>query len=207
MTEQVFRVYRERRARADEPGGYCPACGSVCRLQLTSGRLRATCQWCGRVRYRNPLPGVALVIEQEGRVLLARRRPEGPLGGRWGLPAGFVEYDEDFLTAAHREGWEETGLQLELTGVANVSSNFLSEDLHCLVVVVCARPIGGRLRPGDDVDELCWARTGGPYPELAFEGDAFALERLDRGELQTLPVDARYARRALPAPSELGRSR
>ncbi|MDP9764307.1 NUDIX domain-containing protein [Deinococcus enclensis] len=52
--------------------------------------------------------GVSVLLQDEtGRVLLQRRGDDG----RWGTPGGGLNPGEDFLTAAHRELFEETGLR------------------------------------------------------------------------------------------------
>ncbi|WP_216320139.1 NUDIX hydrolase [Deinococcus aestuarii] len=51
--------------------------------------------------------GVSVLLQDDsGRVLLQRRGDDG----LWGVPGGSLEPGEDFLTAAHRELLEETGL-------------------------------------------------------------------------------------------------
>ena len=65
------------------------------------------CEACGRWPVR-PLTVDALVI-REGRVLLIQRSHEPDLG-KYALPGGFVDIDEDGRTAALRELQEETGL-------------------------------------------------------------------------------------------------
>lgn len=51
--------------------------------------------------------GVGILLQDEsGRVLLQKRGDDG----LWGTPGGGLEPGEDFLTAAHRELLEETGL-------------------------------------------------------------------------------------------------
>lgn len=51
--------------------------------------------------------GVSVLLQdEEGRVLLQQRGDDG----LWGTPGGGLEPGEDFLTAAHRELREETGL-------------------------------------------------------------------------------------------------
>ena len=58
---------------------------------------------------------VSLVIEHEGAVLLARRHPESEHApGTWDVISGRVEAGESPHEAARREGYEETGLHLDV---------------------------------------------------------------------------------------------
>jgi 8-oxo-dGTP diphosphatase len=58
---------------------------------------------------------VSLVIEHEGAVLLARRHPESEHApGAWDVISGRVEAGESPHEAAQREGWEETGLHIDV---------------------------------------------------------------------------------------------
>ncbi|MET7498779.1 NUDIX hydrolase [Streptomyces microflavus] len=52
----------------------------------------------------------ALITDEDGRVLLLRRRPHDFLGGLWELPGGGVEPGERLVDALCREVLEETGL-------------------------------------------------------------------------------------------------
>jgi ADP-ribose pyrophosphatase YjhB (NUDIX family) len=133
-----------------------------------------------------------VLIEQEGRVLLGRRT--GSYGaGQWGLPMGFIEHGEDFLTAARREVKEETGLDVEICSILSVVSNFLSPRLHTLAIVLLARAAGGALQAGDDLDAVAWFPLDGPLPEMAFEADAHICERFYRTRIEGAPVDPRFA--------------
>jgi ADP-ribose pyrophosphatase YjhB (NUDIX family) len=136
---------------------------------------------------------VAIVVRDGQRVLLGKRIERVPFGGKWGLPAGFIEFDEDFLSAAHREVREETGLDIEVTGILNVTSNYLSDQLHSLVIALAAQAVGGQLAAGDDFNEVQWLPLAGPFPPLAYHADADLLQLLAVGAAAPLPVDARYA--------------
>lgn len=68
------------------------------------------CPHCGgEVPARNPVPTVDIIIEIEDKIVLIERKNPPP---GWALPGGFVDYGEDFETAAAREAEEETGLKV-----------------------------------------------------------------------------------------------
>ncbi|MFW3461276.1 NUDIX hydrolase [Streptomyces microflavus] len=64
----------------------------------------------------------ALITDEDGRVLLLRRRPDDFLGGLWELPGGGVEPGERLVDALCREVLEETGLTV--TGVTGHAGTF-----------------------------------------------------------------------------------
>ncbi|MFJ2148774.1 NUDIX hydrolase [Streptomyces microflavus] len=64
----------------------------------------------------------ALITDEDGRVLLLRRRPDDFLGGLWELPSGGVEPGERLVDALCREVLEETGLTV--TGVTGHAGSF-----------------------------------------------------------------------------------
>ena len=62
--------------------------------------------------YEYPHPAVTVdvaVFTQDHKLLLIQRANE-PHQGKWALPGGFVDIDEDLETAARRELKEETGI-------------------------------------------------------------------------------------------------
>jgi len=193
-SRQVFHAYRPEPGPHRRAVRFCPRCGSACRRRVVGGRSRPSCRVCGFVQYDNPAPGVAVVVTREDTVLLGRRAAGSTFGGRWAFPAGFIELHEDFLSAARREVKEETGLEVVVTGIVNVTSNHFSERFHAVVVAVAGRAVGGRLCAGDDFCEVRWIPLSGRLPPLAYEADRRLLRTLRRGPLPLLPVDPRYAR-------------
>lgn len=161
---------------AENEVSFCPRCGARVAQAAHSGKLRPVCPRCGRVHFYDPKVAAAALVEQDGRVLLARRVNE-PHRGLWTLPAGFVDAGEDPARAAERECLEETGLRVRVTGVVDVVAGREHERGADFVIVYRARVLGGRLSPGDDADRVAWFPRNA-LPELAFEATARAL----RGE-------------------------
>ena len=191
--KQVFSLYDWSGTLGTDSLKYCPRCGSECHIKNEAGRERPVCPECGFVHYGNPSPGVDVLIEENGKVLMGRRGPGSFRKGKWCLPCGFMEFDEDFLTAAHREVKEETGLEVRISSLLSVVTNYLAPRLHTLVVVLLAHPVGGTLRAGDDIDTVEWFPLAGPLPEIAFEADRHIIERYAETKLKGAPVDPDYA--------------
>jgi ADP-ribose pyrophosphatase YjhB (NUDIX family) len=167
---------------------YCPFCKTQLAQKEIGGNRRPACPNCHFVQFRNPLPGVVVLIDKDGHVLLGKRR--GGFGeGKWGLPQGYIEFDEDFLSAAIREVKEETGLDVEIRSIINVVSNLLSPRLHSLAIVLLASVVAGELCACDDLETLEWVPLSGPLPEMAFEADAHIIERYQKTKLVGLLVD------------------
>ena len=108
------------------------------------------------------------------------------------MPGGFIEFHEDFLSAAHREVMEETGLSIRIHSIVSVISNFHKPDLHTLVIVLLTSKIGGRLSPGDDMVELEWFPLSGPFPPMAFNADIHVIERYREKRIPGAPIDHRF---------------
>jgi 8-oxo-dGTP diphosphatase len=163
---------------------------------IRATRVSQTCAnpTCAFVLCRNPVPIIAVLIVDGDKFLLCRRKRETFEGGKWCLPCGYIEFHEDYLTAGRREVKEETGLEVEITALLSVPSNFLRPDIHTLAVAVLAKPVGGAICPGDDVDELGWFSLGDKLPNFAFSADRHIVERYFATRLSGAPVDLAYAR-------------
>ncbi|HYF46622.1 MAG TPA: NUDIX domain-containing protein [Acidimicrobiales bacterium] len=101
-----------------------------------------------------------LPTDDAGRVLLVRHADTGV----WGVIGGSVDVDESPADAARRECVEETGCEVELTGILDALGGpeyritYPNGDRAAYVhVVYGARVVGGAPRPdGDETTEVAW---------------------------------------------------
>jgi 8-oxo-dGTP diphosphatase len=132
----------------------CPRCGH----ELAREHRSVECPNCGLAVYANPAPTAsAIVVDEEGRVLLARRSGD-PGAGLWDLLGGFIEEGEDALAALHREIREETALEIEpLEFLGGYPDRYGEDGIYTLNLYWSARIVGGELEIDDDeLSEVAW---------------------------------------------------
>ncbi len=93
--------------------------------------------------------------------------------GLWSLPGGFVDRGEVVESAAAREAWEETGLEVAVDDLLGLFS--LPGD-PVIVAAFRARETGGELSPGPEALEVAFFSPDS-LPELAFSRDTEILAR------------------------------
>lgn len=132
--------------------------------------------------YANSAPTAsALVLDDAGRVLLARRAHE-PFAGRWDIPGGFLEEGEHPLEGLVRELKEETGLNVEpldLFAIEMDRYGGAADAQATLNLYWLVRTTGGAPVAADDVTELAWFAPHElpPRDELAFDNVVRVLAR------------------------------
>jgi ADP-ribose pyrophosphatase YjhB (NUDIX family) len=101
-----------------------------------------------------------IVVNDDGAILLIRRTDNGNLA----LPGGGMDLGESITDAAVREVKEETGLDVEITGLVGIYTNpghlieYTSdgEVRQEFSVVFTARPIGGTPTTSSESSEVVW---------------------------------------------------
>lgn len=194
LIKQVFKMYDMRQPNHLRKPGFCPQCGSAYPEKNVDDN-KSRCIKCQKIIYNNPRPAVSVLIENDNKFLLGKRVEGSYEGGKWCLPCGSIEMNEDFLTAALREVKEETGLDVEIKSIINVVSNFFI-DLQSLVVVLSAKVIGDTNKTGLDgeMTETKWFSPKDPLPEMAFQADTHIIKRYFEDKLLGAPVDPDYVR-------------
>jgi ADP-ribose pyrophosphatase YjhB (NUDIX family) len=142
------------------------------------GRVRLVCTSCGHVLYRNPAPAAGVIVVEGEEVLWVQRRFE-PRKDLWTFPAGFVEYDEHIEECAVRETREETGLEVELSGLFGAYMAMDDPRTRVVLILYRARRVGGELHPGDDAVDARYFPIDTP-PPIAFRAHEKALADLRR---------------------------
>ena len=155
---------------------YCPRCGSAITHEMRFGKVRPVCPQCGWIYFANPKVAAAVLVEQDGRVLLIRRAND-PFRGLWTLPAGFVDAEEDPARAAERECLEETGLSVLVTAVMDVIAGLEHLRGANMIIFYRAEILSGQLTAQDDADQAAFFSLY-DLPPLAFQATKRILERL-----------------------------
>lgn len=122
--------------------------------------------------YQYPRPAVtvdAIIISPERKVLLIERGRE-PYMGKWALPGGFINMDEELDVACRRELEEETGIRVgELTQFKAFGAVHRDPRHRTISVLFYAFTDSELLASaGDDAARAQWFPVN-DLPELAFD--------------------------------------
>lgn len=108
-----------------------------------------------------PNSTVALIIEHEGKFLMVEETNDDQ-GGRpvFGMPSGHVEARESILDAARREGYEETGCEVELvalTGIYDYVKDYETIERFCFAARLKSVPESFTPRdPDHEIRNVRW---------------------------------------------------
>ncbi|WP_068515061.1 A/G-specific adenine glycosylase [Leptolyngbya sp. O-77] len=120
---------------------------------------------------RAPLPhkqiGVAVIWNEQGHILIDRRKPEGLLGGLWEFPGGKIEPGETVQDCIRREIREELGIEIEVGDRLMVIDHAYTHFRVTLNVYHC-RHLSGHPQP-IECDEVRWVTAAEldqfPFPK------------------------------------------
>ena len=73
------------------------------------------------------------VIEKDGKFLLVQEAQE-TCRGKWNIPAGHLDPNETIFDGAKREIKEETGCNVELTGILQIGNKVLKDNVVVSVI-------------------------------------------------------------------------
>ena len=129
-----------------------------------------------------------VIVTQEGKIILAKRRKGIVGGGKWHLPGGRVQFKETFETTLKRVAFAKTNLKVMLF------SPSLTESLvgiyddperdpreHVVSIAFLCKIVDGEAKPGANVDSVkSFSKTEIKNLEIAFDhgktiADAFAI--------------------------------
>lgn len=153
----------------------------------------------GKYIYDWPRPMVSVdaavfaFFRNKAKVLLIERKNE-PFKGKWVLPGGFVDIDEELDDAVARELAEETGLVGVRLEQIHTFGN-VGRDPRGRVITVIFMGIvtegQNKLKAGDDAAKVRWFDIEKLPKDLAFDHNEvvrFAIEKLKKRKMYRLNV-------------------
>lgn len=98
--------------------------------------------------------GVAVIWNDEGQILIDRRRSEGAMGGLWEFPGGKVQPGETIEECIKREIKEELAIEIAV-GEHLITVDHTYTHLSVTLTVHHCRWVTG-IPQAVECDEICW---------------------------------------------------
>lgn len=84
------------------------------------------------------------VIKKDNKYLLVQEAQE-KARGKWNIPAGHLDPNETIFEGAKREVFEETGLNVELTGILRIENRIMNDN-EFMGIVFSTNIVGGEIK-------------------------------------------------------------
>jgi 8-oxo-dGTP diphosphatase len=98
--------------------------------------------------------GVAVICNQSGQILIAKRKAGGTMGGLWEFPGGKIEPGETVAECIVREIQEELAIEITV-GEHLISIEHTYPTFQITLIVHHCQHISGIPQPIES-DEICW---------------------------------------------------
>lgn len=123
---------------------------------------------------------MAVIIDEDGRVLLTRRSIP-PFQDLWVMPGGKIELGETIISALKREVHEEVGLEIEIQELIDVFEHLTPGEGNCHFVILYyrCRPVYCDLLPNEyEVSEAAWVPASDLNNYITPAGARYILGRV-----------------------------
>jgi len=141
---------------------FCPNCGSQNISYVNN--FKFDCKDCEFVLYHNIAAAVAIVFTFEDKILFTVRNVD-PDRGKWDLPGGFIDPNENAEAAACREIKEELGLEIatsDLKYITTSPNNYLYKNVPYRTMDIfyeCElKSEVINIKAEDEIKELIWVK-------------------------------------------------
>jgi len=180
--EEVITLTAAEAAALRQNFQYCPRCRAELIDREAYGRVRRVCPECRFVQFIDPKVSAAvLALTEDNRALLVKRAVD-PAKGSWCLPGGFMEIGETPQDTARRECQEESGYDVNITGLIDV---FYYEDYRGSGVLILyqGQIAAGLAESGDDVDAVGLFGPDELPENIVFDSNIETLARWRDGKI------------------------
>lgn len=120
----------------------------------------------------------AAVIERDGKILIAKRKPGSHMALKWEFPGGKLEWGEEPRQGLAREIREELGIEIEVGDVAEVVAHTY-EDRHIVLIAYRCKYRSGEVQLLD-VQAVEWVEPSALMEFDLAPADVPIVERLRR---------------------------
>jgi 8-oxo-dGTP diphosphatase len=124
----------------------------------------------------------AVLVNEEGKILIARRKREKSLGGYWEFPGGKIEPGEDPKESLYRELMEEMNVEIEV-------GEYLETNVHNYgTFIIKLIAYFGKIKSGTmklvDHDDVAWVSRSELKSFMFAPADLPFVEKLQGGRFR-----------------------